>query len=87
VCPPLIEREMESWAVDSEVQGQGGREGVWPLPKDVKEAVDSYLKLDAGRRATLHSGGVESFLFQPHSNYRTLTFDKGSRRAWCRRSS
>jgi integrase/recombinase XerD len=39
--------------------------------------VDSYIKMDAQRRATLHSGGAEAYLFQPHSNYRTLTFDKG----------
>lgn len=55
---------------------KGGREEVWPLPKDVKEAMDEYLKLDARRRATLHSDGGEAFLFQPHLNYRTLVFDK-----------
>ena len=54
---------------------KGGREEVWPLPKDVKEAIDNYLKLDAQRRATLHSDR-DAFLFQPHSNYRTLVFDK-----------
>src|SRR5215211_5066669 len=63
------------WTLRSKVKG--GREEVWPLPKDVKEAVDAYLKLDAHRRATLHSDGAEAYLFQPHSNYRTLTFDKG----------
>ena len=26
---------------------KGGREEVWPLPKDVKQAIDDYLKLDA----------------------------------------
>jgi integrase/recombinase XerD len=54
---------------------KGGREEVWPLPKDVKQAIDEYLKLDAQRRATLHSD-VDAFLFQPHLNYRTLVFDK-----------
>jgi integrase/recombinase XerD len=54
---------------------KGGREEVWPLPKDVKQAIDDYLKLDAQRRTTLHSD-VDAFLFQPHSNYRTLVFDK-----------
>ncbi len=63
------------WTLRCKVKG--GREEVWPLPKDVKEAVDAYLRLDAQRRATLHSDGVEAFLFQPHSNYRTLEFDKG----------
>jgi integrase/recombinase XerD len=56
---------------------KGGREEVWPLPKDVKQAIDDYLKLDARRRSTLHSDGAEAYLFQPHSNYRTLEFDKG----------
>jgi len=63
------------WTLRCKVKG--GREEVWPLPKDVKEAIDSYLKLDAERRSTLHSDGTDAFLFQPHSNYRTLTFDKG----------
>jgi integrase/recombinase XerD len=54
---------------------KGGREEVWPLPKDVKQAIDDYLKLDAQRRMTLHSD-TDAFLFQPHSNYRTLVFDK-----------
>jgi integrase len=50
-------------------------EEVWPLPKDVKQAIDDYLKLDADRRKTLHSD-TDAYLFQPHSNYRTLVFDK-----------
>lgn len=54
---------------------KGGREEVWPLPKDVKQAIDDYLKLDGQRRVTLHSD-TDGFLFQPHSNYRTLVFDK-----------
>src|SRR3954467_5105729 len=29
---------------------KGGREQVWPLPKEVKEAVDHYLRLDRKRR-------------------------------------
>lgn len=56
---------------------KGGKEEVWPLPKDVKGAIDEYLKIDAKRRATLHSNGEEAFLFQPHTNYRTLQFNKG----------
>jgi integrase/recombinase XerD len=55
---------------------KGGKEEVWPLPKDVKEAIDSYLRLDRGRRQTLHSYGDEAYLFQPLVNYRTLEFDK-----------
>lgn len=61
------------WTLRCKVKG--GREEVWPLPKDVKEAIDAYLKLDAQRRRTLHSD-EDAFLFQPHSNYRTLVFDK-----------
>nr|QEO74331.1 phage integrase family protein [uncultured bacterium] len=62
------------WTLRCKVKG--GREEVWPLPKDVKEAVDHYLRLDRKRREVQHSGGEEAFLFQPHTNYRTLTFDK-----------
>ena len=63
------------WTLRCKVKG--GKEEVWPLPKDVKQAIDDYLKLDARRRATLHSDGEQAYLFQPHSNYRTLEFDKG----------
>lgn len=55
---------------------KGGKEETWPLPKDVKEAIDDYLKLDGPRRRTLHSDGDDAFLFQPSINYRTLEFDK-----------
>lgn len=36
--------EMELRAVDAALQGQGGRGEVWPLPKEVKEAIESYLR-------------------------------------------
>jgi integrase/recombinase XerD len=62
------------WTLRCKVKG--GREEVWPLPKDVKEAVDHYLRLDRKRREISHSGGADAFLFQPHTNYRTLDFDK-----------
>jgi integrase/recombinase XerD len=61
------------WTLRCKVKG--GREEVWPLPKDVKQAIDDYLKLDTQRRATLHSD-TDAYLFQPQSNYRTLVFDK-----------
>jgi integrase/recombinase XerD len=61
------------WTLRCKVKG--GREEVWPLPKDVKQAIDDYLKLDGERRKTLHSD-TDAYLFQPHSNYRTLVFDK-----------
>jgi integrase/recombinase XerD len=55
---------------------KGGREEVWPLPKEVKEAIDHYLRLDRKRREIVHSDGSDAHLFQPHTNYRTLDFDK-----------
>ena len=62
------------WTLRCKVKG--GREEVWPLPKDVKEAIDHYLKLDRRRREIAHSGGEDAYLFQPHTNYRRLDFDK-----------
>ena len=62
------------WVLKCKVKG--GREEAWPLPADVKEAIDDYLRLDFKRRRSLHSDGPEGPLFQPHSNYRTLVFDK-----------
>jgi integrase len=61
------------WTLRCKVKG--GREEVRPLPKDVKEAIDHYLRLDR-RREIAHSGGEYAYLFQPHTNYRTLEFDK-----------
>jgi integrase/recombinase XerD len=58
------------------VKVKGGRERTIPLPKDVKQAVDHYLKLDAARRLNLHSDGDDAYIFQPIVNYRTLEFDK-----------
>ena len=62
------------WILKCKVKG--GREEIWPLPQDVKEAIDDYLRLDARRRRTLHSDGPDAPLFQPQTNYRTLVFDK-----------
>jgi integrase/recombinase XerD len=62
------------WTLRCKVKG--GREEVWPLPKEVKEAIDHYLRLDQRRREIARSGGEHAFLFQPHTNYRTLDFDK-----------
>jgi integrase/recombinase XerD len=62
------------WTLRCKVKG--GREEVWPLPKDVKEAIDHYAGLDRKRREIVHSGGEDAHLFQPHTNYRTLDFDK-----------
>jgi site-specific recombinase XerD len=69
-----ISKSQSRWIVKCKVKG--GREEVWPLPQDVKEAIDDYLKLDSKRRSALHSDGPDAHLFQPHSNYRTLVFDR-----------
>jgi site-specific recombinase XerD len=53
-----------------------GREEAWPIPADVKRAIDDYIDLDRKRRAVLLSDGDEAFVFQPHTNYRTLEFSK-----------
>jgi site-specific recombinase XerD len=63
------------WTLRCKVKG--GREEVWPLPKDVKGAIDDYLQLDRKRRDLSHSDGEDAPLFQPHVNYRTLEFRKG----------
>jgi integrase/recombinase XerD len=55
---------------------KGGKEETWPLPKDVKQAIDEHLRLDDARRRTLHSDGPDAYLFQPSVNYRNLVFDK-----------
>lgn len=62
------------WVV--RVTVKGGRERALPLAADAKKAIDEYLKLDKTRRAALLSDGAEAYIFQPHTNYRTLVFDK-----------
>jgi len=52
------------------------KERTIPLPEEVKGALDHYLRLDAGRRGLVGSGASDAYLFQPHTNYRTLVFDK-----------
>ncbi len=63
------------WTLRCKVKG--GREETWPLPKEVKEAIDHYLRLDRKRRDISHSDGDDAPLFQPHVNYRTLEFNRG----------
>jgi site-specific recombinase XerD len=55
---------------------KGGRERTLPLPIDVKNAIEEYLKLDRQRRKMLNTGGPEAWLFQPHTNARTLVYNK-----------
>lgn len=62
------------WVI--KVKVKGGRERTQPIPGEVKQAIDEYLRLDRKRRALQHSDGPEQFIFQPHTNYRTLEFNK-----------
>jgi len=62
------------WILKCKVKG--GRERTLPLPQEVKQALDHYLKVDGARRAKLLCDGVDSYLFQPSINNRTLIFDK-----------
>ncbi len=55
---------------------KGGREEMWPLPPDVKQSIDDYLQLDQERRTELRIDGPDQYIFQPHSNYRTLELAK-----------
>jgi site-specific recombinase XerD len=69
------------WVVRLRVKG--GAERTLPVPNDVKQAIDEYLKIDAERRSIQRSNS-SSYIFQPHTNYRTLVFDKAlsPRSAW-----
>ena len=62
------------WTIKFKVKG--GRTRTIPLPTAVKKAVDNYLKIDRERRQIQKCDGENSFIFQPHTNYRTLIFDK-----------
>jgi site-specific recombinase XerD len=70
------------WVIKFKVKG--GRERTQPIPSEVKKAIDEYIKLDRTRRSLQHSDGAEQFIFQPHTNYRTLEFNKplSSTMAW-----
>ena len=62
------------WVLRVKVKGRSER--TIPLPDDVREAIDEYLKLDRSRRRHLHSDSPNQFIFQPITNYRTLEFGK-----------
>jgi integrase/recombinase XerD len=62
------------WTLACKVKG--GSEEVWPLPADVWKAIDDYLRLDEPRRGLVNSAGEDAYLFQPHSNYSTLVYNK-----------
>lgn len=69
-----IEWSRGQWTV--KVRGRGHRERSLSLPAEVRTAIDEYLRIDAPRRRTLRCDGADAFLFQPHTNYRTLEFGK-----------
>jgi integrase/recombinase XerD len=57
---------------------KGGAEEVWPVPLDVKQAIDEYLRLDEKRRNVWRENRVEDqFIFQPMLNHRTGRYNKG----------
>lgn len=58
------------------VKVKGGREERWPLPAEVRERVEEYLRLDEARRRELGTDGPDAPLFQPTVNYRTLVFNR-----------
>jgi integrase/recombinase XerD len=61
---------------------KGGRERTLPLPSDIKSAIDDYLRLDRPRRKILNTAGPDAWLFQPHTNSRTLVYDKPLSTRW-----
>jgi site-specific recombinase XerD len=65
---------------------KGGKEETWPLPKDVKQSIDEYLKLDAPRRHCTVTARRHSFS-SPQSTIARWSSTSRSARAWCRRSS
>ncbi|HEX8499522.1 MAG TPA: tyrosine-type recombinase/integrase [Pyrinomonadaceae bacterium] len=57
---------------------KGGAEEVWPLPPDVKQAIDHYLRLDDGRRAVWSENrSGDQYVFQPTENHRTGVHNRG----------
>lgn len=65
----------EGWQLRLKVKG--GREEVWPLPLDVKQAVDEYLRLDAPRRSLWPETRTgDQYVFQPEQNNRTGVYSR-----------
>ena len=57
---------------------KGGAEEVWPLPPDVKQAIDRYLRLDEERRSVwLENRTEDQYVFQPTENHRTGVHNRG----------
>ena len=69
-----IKSQQGIWVLKIKVKG--GRERIMPFPTACKKAIDNYLSFDKDRRQILKSDGLEAWIFQPITNYRTLVFDK-----------
>jgi len=64
------------WTLTLKVKG--GAEEVWPLPPDVKGAIDEYLRLDEKRRSVwLENRTEDQYVFQPMENHRTGRYNRG----------
>lgn len=60
------------------IKVKGGAEEIWPVPQDVKQAIDHYLRLDEKRRDTwLENRTEDQFIFQPTQNHRTGKYNRG----------
>lgn len=66
----------ERWTLALKVKG--GAEEIWPIPPDVKAAINHYLKLDEERRSLWAENRFEDqFVFQPTQNHRTGKHNRG----------
>lgn len=71
-----IQWKGERWTLSLKVKG--GAEEVWPMPPDVKQAIDRYLRLDEKRRSVWLENRVEDqYVFQPTENNRTGVHNRG----------
>lgn len=66
----------KSWTLRLKVKG--GSEEVWPLPQDVKQAINDYLRLDNNRRSLWRENQAQDqYIFQPMHNYSTPEQNRG----------
>lgn len=70
------------WVVRLKVKG--GRERTLPVPKDVKQAIDAYLRLDEKNRLKMGTGGEEAYIFQAEVRCRNFgeTRPLSTRHVW-----
>jgi len=57
-----IKKDGRHWVID--YRSKGGRKERQPLPNDVKEVIDDYLKTDRINRKDSKTGGENAFIFQ-----------------------